>query len=236
MTTIKKLQAGANMPRIVPSIDIEKVREYGRNTNIIISTAYISMLNSATCFIHECIVKLRESPFYRQKLKFYVNRTSQNIKKLDTSLKYEFSTLDVWDRNMDLTDAISDKLTPICKKMYFAISNELSKTQAKDRDMLSNMIVGAILLRQAIILFDEVLEKMSRETMYDFRPYFGHLSAKCIEHPFIEMFMLVAKTYNIDALALTRTEAVRIGIDDIVNVMGDESTYREARESVENGN
>lgn len=201
------------------------------------STGYAAMINSATDFIVEYLVKLKKLPACQGKLKSYVTRTTAGIKKFDMTFKYEFPNLNVWKRNLDLTDCISDKISHVCKGIYFALSNELGKTikETECRDMLANMIVGAILLRQATTLFDEILEKARKETMYNFRPYFVPLSARCIEHPFGEAFMLVTNAYNIDALALTRIEPVRIGIDAIVNIMGDEKTYNEAREEVENG-
>lgn len=237
MTTIGLSQGGKNKPRLVPSRNIEKIHDAGHNLNIIMSTGYAAMVNSATNFIAEYLAKLKKLPIYRGKLKYYANRTSAGIKKFDTTLKYDFPNLNVWKKNLDLTDCISDKIERVCKGMYFALSNELGKThtEAKDRDMLSNMIVGAILLRQSSVLFDEILEKARRETMYDFRPYFGHLSVKCIEYPFGEAFMIITEAYGIDALALAKIEPVQIGIDAIVNIMGDENTYREAKELVENG-
>lgn len=196
MTTIGLSQGGKNIPRLVPSRNIEKIQNAGHNLNIIMSTGYAAMVNSATNFIYEYLVKLKKLPICRGELKHYANRTEAGIRKFDVTLKYEFPNLDVWRRNLDLTDCISDKIQPACRGMYFALSNELGKTQPRDRDMLSNMIVGAILLRQATTLFDEELEKARRETMYNFRPYFGELSARCIEYPFGESFMIVSNAYN----------------------------------------
>jgi len=235
MTSVRFPQRSTHYPNLIPSVSIEKVQDTGHNLNIIVSTGYAAIVNTATCFIVDYIEQLKKLSICRGLLKSYVNRIKLGMKKFDTSFKYDFPNLDIWKKNLDLTDCISDKIEPVCKSMYFAISNELGKTQPKDRDMLSNMIVGAILLRQATTLFDEILEKARIETSYDYRPYFSHLSARCIEYPFGESFMIVSNAYNIDALALSRIEPVRIGIDTIVNIMGDEKTYREARESVENG-
>lgn len=236
MITIKLPQAGANVPRLVPSVNIDKVKETGHHLNLIISTGYAAMVNASTYFIVDYLAQLKKLPVCTGKLKLYAKRTADGMKKFDTTFKYEFPNLKVWQRNIDLTDCIYEKIQPVCKAIYYSISNELGKTQGgEERYMLSNMIVAAILLRQATTLFDEILEKARKETMYNFRPYFGHLSAKCIEYPFGESFMIITDAYKIDALALTRVEPVRIGIDAIVNIMGDESTYSEAREFVENG-
>ncbi len=237
MITIRPPQGRGHSPRLVPSMNVEKIQDAGHNLNLIICTGYAAMVNSATNFIVDYMAQVKKLPLYRGSLKSYINRTAAGMNKFDMTFKYEFPNLKVWHNNLDLTDYISDKIEPVCKGIYFALSNELGKTltETKDRDMLANMIVGAILLRQATELFDSVLEKARKETMYDFRPYFGHLSAKCIEYPFGESFMIITDAYNIDALALSRIESVRIGIDTIVNIMGDEKTYREARDIVENG-
>lgn len=234
MIRIKIPQAGNDHPRLVPSVDIEKIQDAGHNLNVIISTGYAALVNSATYFIVNYFDQIRRLPICRGQLKYYVNKAKQGMFDFERTFKYEFPNLDVWLKNLELIDCIYEKLKPTCEGIYFALSNELGKTHDKDRDMLSNMIVSAILLRQAITLFDEILEKARRETMFNFRPYFEPLSAKCIEHPFGEAFMLVSNAYNIDALALTRIEPVRIGINAIVNIMGDERTYNEARKKVEN--
>lgn len=235
MITIRQLQGGGNMShRFITDIDMEKVQDAGRSLNIIISTAYAALVNSATNFIVDYVAQVRKLPICRGTLKSYVNKIEKGMRKFDLAFKYEFPNLDVWQRNLDLTDAISDRIDPVCRGIYFAISNELGKTQPKDRDMLANMIVGAILLRQAVSLFGNVLEKARMETNYNFRPYFDALSAKCIEHPFGEAFAIISKAYDIDAQEITNIMPVRTGIDAVVNIMGNEKTYREAQNDVEN--
>lgn len=236
MIKIKLQQGRGRSPRLVPPIDMNKVEETGHNLNIIVSIGYMAMVNSATYFIVDYLAQIKRSPLCKGKLKSYINRIREGMRKFERTFKYEFPNLKAWQDNLDLTDYIYEKMKPTCKGIYFAISNELGKTVEKteDRDMLSNMIVGAILLYQATTLFDEIFEKARKETGYNFRPHFEMLSAKCIEYPFGEAFMIVSETYGIDAESLTKMDPVCIGIDTIVNIMGDENTYREAKESVEN--
>lgn len=236
MIRIKLPQTSNNIPRIVQCIDTKKVLDVGHSLNTIISVGYASMVNAATYFIVDYIAQIKKLPICRGKLNYYTNKTKIGIGNFEREFKSGFENIETWQRNTDLIDCIYEKIFPTCKCIYFALSNELGKKHAdsKDRDMLSNMIVSAILLRQATTLFDEVLENARKETGYNFRQYFSHLSARCIEHPFGEAFMIVANAYGIDALALTNIEPVRIGINAIVNIMGDEKTYREAKESIEN--
>ena len=125
MIKIRLPQAGAHSPRLVHPVNIEKIKETGHHLNLIISTGYAAMVNSATNFIVEYLADLKRMPICRNTLKSYVNKTTAGIKKFDLNFKYEFPNLKVWQNNLDLTDAISDKIEPTCKGMYFAISNEL---------------------------------------------------------------------------------------------------------------
>lgn len=235
MIKIRLQQAEMNTPQLAPSIDIGKVQNVGYNLNVVISTSYLGMVNAATYFITDYLALLKNIPEYRGRLKYMANKTKVGMSKFDRTFKYEFPNLKVWQNSIDLTDAISDKIAPACKGIYFAVSNELGKSYCRNRDLLANMMVAGILLRQAMAIFDDALKRAYDVSGFDFRPYFSHLSAKCIEYPFSETFMIVADIYKIDALALTRIEPVRIGINAVLSIIGDENTYREAKESVENG-
>lgn len=236
MALIKLSQGGCNYKNIVHSASIEKIQDVGQNLNFIISVGYASMINAATYFLVDFLSQIRKIPTCRGKLKHYINRTTEGMKKLDMAFKYEFPNLEVWQKNIYLIDSIYEKIEPICKCIFFSISNELGKKikKTEDREMLSNMIVSCILLRQATTLFDESMESARRQTGYNYIPYFDMFSARCIEHPFGEAFIMVVDSYGIDALSLTRIQPVRTGVETIINIMGDEKTYMEAKESVEN--
>ena len=172
MIRLKLPQAEANASRLVPIAIADKVQKASHNLNLIISVSYAAMVNSATYFIVEYLAHIRKLPVCRGLLKHYVNMTEDGMRRLERSFKYEFSNLDAWQRNLDLTDCLYEKIKPTCKGMQFALSNELEKiiSETGDRDMLSNMIVGSILLRQATTLFKDVLGNAHKETMFDFRP------------------------------------------------------------------
>lgn len=236
MIRINLSKYGDGSHSLIPTVNLDKVEEAGHQLNIIISIAYASLVNTSTYFLVDYLSQIKSMKICRGKLKSYINRTKDGMKKFDRNFKYEFTSSDIWQKNIDITDCIYEKLYPVCKKMYYSISNELGKTikSTEYREMLSNMIVSAILLRQSTILFDEVMDKARKETGYNYRPYFEMLSTKCIEYPFSQAFMIIAQAYDIDAEAITKTEHVRNGIRAIVNIMGDENTYSDAKNIVEN--
>lgn len=235
MIKINLPQAEAHSPRLVPSVDIDKVQETGHNLNVIISVGYAAIVNAATYFIVDYISQIKNLKIFNGKLKHYINRTKFGMREFERKFKYEFGNLETYQKNIYLIDCIYDMIEPSCKGIYYAISNELGKTNSEERYMLANMIISAILLHQATTLFDEVLENARIESGYNFHRYFDTLSAKCIEYPFGEAFIIVSKIYKIDTIKLTSIEPVRNGINAIINIMGDENTYRKAKDIVENG-
>ena len=75
MITIRQSQGGGDMfRRFITDIDMEKVQDAGRNLNIIISTAYAALVNSATNFIVDYVAQVRKLPICRGTLKSYVNK------------------------------------------------------------------------------------------------------------------------------------------------------------------
>lgn len=217
----------------IPNIEPNAVKEAERELNIILSTGYISLINLSTNYMIDFLAKASMLQIPNGRFKTYLNKTKAGMKKLEMTFKYNFPNLQTWQKNIELTDAICDMADPYCKQLFQIVSSELKKKKIDDHLMLSYMIVSAVILRKAALLFDEMLKSARRRTTYNFRPYFNYLNAECLEHPFAECVEIVVDHYGIDVQEIMNLDDVKKNIAAIDDVMGNPNTYNKALEKVE---
>lgn len=152
-----------------------------RDLSTNLSLIYFSVANIATTYLVDLHTMLVSLPCYRQRLKQADRRAMSLMEAYERAVRRSYLTEDRWVNNLDLTDAVMDRVRPVVEATKESLVILFTR-QLPDRPDDVRLLVAAYMAGMFLTIsentFKNFVGQASEEAAHDFRGEYGRFDLR----------------------------------------------------------